>query len=99
MADEVTDPVDTTTPVETSTQASDTGTLSAADQERIFNKYTRLYNKENLRGHGLGLAYCRLAVEGHGGRIWVDSQSAPGATFRFILPISLDKDDETASGV
>ena len=45
MADEVTDPVDTTTPVETSTQASDTGTLSAADQERIFNEeFERISN-------------------------------------------------------
>ena len=47
MADEITDPVDTATPAETSTPASDTGTLSAAEQERIFNEeFERISNPE-----------------------------------------------------
>ncbi len=56
------------------------------DRERIFDKYTRLHSREGPKGFGLGLAYCRLAVEGHGGRIWVESQLDKGSRFNFTLP-------------
>ncbi len=52
----------------------------------IFDKYTRLHGKVGPKGIGLGLAYCRLAVEGHGGRIWVDEGEQGGARFAFTLP-------------
>jgi PAS domain S-box-containing protein len=61
--------------------------IPEAERERIFDKYTRLHAKEGPRGIGLGLAYCRLAVEGHGGRIWVEGESGAGARFCFTLPI------------
>ncbi|GAB4477484.1 MAG: hypothetical protein Kow0088_16450 [Anaerolineales bacterium] len=62
--------------------------IPATEQERIFNKFTRLHGAEEQHGFGLGLAYCRLAVEAHGGRIWVESQPNQGACFRFTLPIA-----------
>jgi signal transduction histidine kinase len=34
----------------------------------------------------LGLTYCKLAVEAHHGRIWVESAEGSGTTFHFILP-------------
>jgi signal transduction histidine kinase len=52
---------------------------------RVFDKYTT--GTSPRRGTGLGLAFCRLAVEAHGGKIWVESQSGEGATFLFTLPV------------
>lgn len=62
--------------------------IPSADQERIFDKFTRLRNKEGPRGLGLGLAYCRLAVINHGGQIWVESEPGIGSDFKFTLPIA-----------
>jgi PAS domain S-box-containing protein len=58
------------------------------DQDRIFNKFTRLRGKDKPAGLGVGLAFCRLAVLGHGGRIWVESQPGEGAAFHFTLPVA-----------
>ncbi len=57
------------------------------ERERVFDKYARLHAKDGPKGLGLGLAYCRLAVEGHGGRIWVESVSGQGARFKYTLPL------------
>jgi signal transduction histidine kinase len=40
------------------------------------------------KGTGLGLAFCRLAVEAHGGALRVDSAPGSGSTFTFSLPVS-----------
>lgn len=56
------------------------------EQENIFNKFARLYSQ--TQGFGLGLAFCQLAVEAHGGHIWVDSKPGAGATFTISLPIA-----------
>jgi PAS domain S-box-containing protein len=54
--------------------------------DRIFDKYTRIHPDERIKGLGLGLAFCRLAVEGHKGRIWVENLPAGGAKFTFTIP-------------
>ncbi len=56
-------------------------------QWRIFDKFARVQFKDAPSGVGLGLAFCRLAVEAHGGRIWVESISGQGSTFLFVLPL------------
>jgi NtrC-family two-component system sensor histidine kinase KinB len=61
--------------------------ISAEDQERIFEKFTRLGQATRRKGLGLGLAFCRLAIEAHGGRIWVESEASKGSTFSFSLPV------------
>lgn len=67
----------------------DTGPgIPPADQQRIFEKFTRLRGKDSPGGLGIGLAFCRLAVQGHGGRIWVESQPGQGARFSFTLPVA-----------
>ena len=56
------------------------------ERERIFDKFTRLHGKGGPKGLGLGLAFCRLAVEAHGGQIWVEDGPEFGACFKFTLP-------------
>jgi len=64
---------------------SDTGPgISPEIQDRLFQKFVTSRNKES--GSGVGLAFCRLAVQAHGGRIWVESESGYGTTFKFTLP-------------
>ncbi len=72
--------------------------IPAEDQERIFDKFTRLRGREKPSGLGVGLAFCRLAVLGHGGRIWVESQNGNGAAFHFTLPLATQQQIVTESG-
>jgi NtrC-family two-component system sensor histidine kinase KinB len=61
--------------------------IPASEHERIFNKFTRLKMENAPKGLGLGLAYCRLALQAHGGKIWVESEVGVGSRFTFSLPI------------
>ncbi len=51
---------------------------------KIFDKFYQAEARE--RSTGLGLTFCKLAVELHGGRIGVESKMGEGSTFWFILP-------------
>jgi PAS domain S-box-containing protein len=62
--------------------------IPSAEQERIFDKFTRLRGSNKPGGLGIGLAFCRLAVLGHGGRIWVESEPGNGSTFHFTFPVA-----------
>jgi signal transduction histidine kinase len=67
---------------------SDTGIgISPEYQHRIFDRFLRLENADEVKGTGLGLAFCKLAVEAHGGRIWVESEEGQGSRFKFTLPV------------
>ncbi len=61
--------------------------IAPRDQEHIFDKFARIRHGGRPKGLGLGLAFCRLAIEAHGGRIWVDSKPGAGSTFSFTLPL------------
>lgn len=60
-------------------------------QTRIFEKFVQVERKRaHLRtGTGLGLTFCKMAVEAHGGRIFVYSAPEEGSTFTFLLPLTL----------
>ena len=61
-----------------------------AMRERIFDKYTRIPRQPGETGSfgkGLGLAFCRIAVEAHGGRIWVEDNVPKGSVFVVQLPV------------
>jgi two-component system, NtrC family, sensor histidine kinase KinB len=55
-------------------------------QEDIFNKFVRVKGENMPKGLGLGLAFCRLAILAHGGKIWVESQPGNGSSFFLTLP-------------
>jgi two-component system, sensor histidine kinase and response regulator len=64
--------------------------ISANDQARLFQSFERLGAsvKGAIQGTGLGLRVCRILVEAHGGRIWVESEKGKGSAFFFTLPMS-----------
>jgi signal transduction histidine kinase len=65
--------------------------------ERIFVIFQRLHTRDAYPGTGIGLAMTRKIIEYHGGRIWLDTESGPGATtFRFTLPAKTALPDTTA---
>jgi len=67
--------------------------ISADDRSRLFQSFERLEGKEQRKvpGLGLGLRVCRIIIEAHGGKIWVESAPGKGSTFYFTLPIKGSK--------
>ena len=60
------------------------------DLERIFNDFERSRVTNTTRfDTGMGLAFCKLAVEQHGGQIWARSERGRGSSFFFTLPLGV----------
>ncbi|PKN91919.1 MAG: hypothetical protein CVU44_16640 [Chloroflexi bacterium HGW-Chloroflexi-6] len=62
--------------------------IPESDRERIFDKFTRLKKQGGPSGLGVGLAFCKLAVQGHGGKIWIEPAPKQGSRFIFTLPVN-----------
>lgn len=55
-------------------------------KEKVFGMFSRLNNKEQFEGTGIGLATCKKIVQQHGGKIWVESEEGEGSTFFIWMP-------------
>lgn len=70
-------------------RVQDAGSGIAEDmRQRIFERFVQIESGARIvtrSGRGLGLAFCKLAVEAHGGTIWIED-GKPGAVFCFSLP-------------
>ncbi len=70
----------------------DTGPGIPSDaMQQIFEKFVSFSSGLQNRSMGIGLAFCRLAVEAHGGKIWAESDPGNGSAFQFILPVALNQ--------
>jgi signal transduction histidine kinase len=68
----------------------DDGQGIAPEMQHIFDKFGQAEAAHSVRrmSFGLGLAFAKLAVEAHGGSIWVESEPEQGTTFTFSLPLT-----------
>ncbi|MBI3393635.1 MAG: ATP-binding protein [Nitrospirae bacterium] len=66
--------------------------IPPADRERIFAKYRQIQGGgAEGRNHGLGLTYCKMAAEFHGGSLAVEGPEGEGATFVLTLPVYVEE--------
>ena len=75
-------------------QIEDSGEgIPAEYREKIFDRFEqiKMRHKGIISGScGLGLAFCRLAVGAHGGRIWVEGNDSKGSKFCFTIPVETE---------
>jgi signal transduction histidine kinase len=64
--------------------------FSQQDADRIFNVFQRLHGNAEYKGTGIGLSIARKVVQNHNGHIWAESEPGNGATFKILLPASID---------
>jgi len=73
----------------TELRVADAGTgIPPEMREKVFDPFVHVESGARVverSGHGLGLTFCKLAIEAHGGRIWIED-AAPGAVFCLRLP-------------
>jgi signal transduction histidine kinase len=70
-------------------KVSDTGPgVPAEFRDKIFDKYAQVDSRQSahVRSTGLGLTFCKLAVDAHHGRVWLESIPGDGSIFQFSIP-------------
>jgi PAS domain S-box-containing protein len=66
------------------------------ERETIFQKFKQARSNDYKGGSGLGLSICKLIVEQHGGKIWVEAASGGGSRFVVHLPKTVENSTPTA---
>ncbi len=66
--------------------------ISSEDQAHLFAKHPRRSRSQSREDTGLGLVFCKMAVELCGGTIAVDSTSGAGTTFLVTLPVAIESE-------
>lgn len=83
------------------TVADQGGGIPKEHHKEVFEKFfsAKTKHENGRRGVGLGLSFCKLVVEAHGGRIWVESpfksderQALKGCRFLFALPVEVPEE-------
>ncbi len=63
--------------------------IPLGERDHIFEKFSQVKGRRGRRrGSGLGLTFCKLAVEAHGGDIWIEDPPGGGSRFVFTLPVA-----------
>lgn len=60
--------------------------IAPENQERVFQRHTRLHSSDSYEGSGLGLASCQQIIDSMEGQIWLESALGKGTTVFFTLP-------------
>lgn len=62
--------------------------IPAEYRQKVFERFSQVPGvRGRRRGTGLGLTFCKLAIEAHGGSIWVEPNTPQGSRFNFSLPL------------
>jgi len=71
----------------------DTGIgIKKEDLSKLFQKFQQVGSaSQQVSGTGLGLAICKLIIDKHHGRVWIESEFGKGSTFYFNIPIRKEK--------
>lgn len=70
--------------------------IAPVHHHRIFEMFQSLHDNET-KGSGIGLAIVKKIIEGHNGKVWVDSLPGQGATFYFTWPLITESEKQTVN--
>jgi signal transduction histidine kinase len=67
--------------------------IPADEQHNIFDRFVQVQQQPSpyRRGSGLGLSFCKMAIEAHAGTIWFEDNPDGGSVFSFTLPLTSDE--------